>query len=657
MKLDTEFRKLPLRFDAERLAAELDQFGAGDWRAHPQGHAGNTAVPLIAVEGDPANDAVKGPMRPTPLLERCPYVRQVLAALGAVLGRTRLMRIVGQGEAHAHVDTNYYWLQRVRVHVPIVTSPKVQFVCGGRALHMAPGETWIFDTWRLHNVLNPDSRDRVHLVADTVGSASFWDLAAQAERPFADDPSPPTQATFVPFVPESEPALETETVNFPVVMSPWEQECLIVRILEDLGQSERTVPELAIQLEATLERFHRQWRALWARHGEAATGWSAFRELLRRIDGEIDAFAGRLALPNELEVVEALRQAIVRPALNPELASAETPRKSEGEKGRKGNEDNGVSAAPVTPRPGPVHAVSPSPLLPFSPSPTIDRPIFIVAAPRSGSTFLFETLARSSGVWTVGGESHEVFETIAKLNPVRRGCDSNRLTAADYDAETAATLRARFLALLRDRNGRPLPSDAGPVRLLEKTPKNALRVPFLDAVFPDALFIYLYREPHENISSILEAWKSGGFVTYPRLPGWEGPPWSMLLIPRWRRLRGQPLPKIAAAQWATANRTLLDDLEQLPPERWCMVSYADLVANPQVQVERLCQFAGIAWDQELRGPLPLSRYTLTPPDPNKWRKNAAALEPLLPRLEPLRDRARQVLARTVYRLPIMTRKT
>ena len=136
-----------------------------------------------------------------------------------------------------------------------------------------------------------------------------------------------------------------------------------------------------------------------------------------------------------------------------------------------------------------------------------------MAAPRSGSTFLFETLARSPTVWTIGGESHGVFESLARLNPANRGYDSNRLTAADADPATAAAVRAGFLARLRDRDGQPLPAGRTGIRLLEKTPKNALRIPFLRAVFPDALFIYLYREPRENLSSIIEAWKSGRFVT------------------------------------------------------------------------------------------------------------------------------------------------
>jgi hypothetical protein len=273
-----------------------------------------------------------------------------------------------------------------------------------------------------------------------------------------------------------------------------------------------------------------------------------------------------------------------------------------------------------------------------------DRPIIIVGAPRSGSSFLFETLARSPDIWTVGGESHEVIEFFSRLHPAVRGYDSNRLTAADCDGQIAYAVQARFAAFLRDRQGRR-PSYPAVVRFLEKTPKNALRVPFLNALFPDACFIYLYREPHENISSLLEAWKVPAFATYPGLPGWTGPPWCMVLIPEWRQLIGKSVPEIAAAQWASCNRWMLEDLAQLPAERWCAVSYADLVADTPRELTRLCRFAGIGWDQPLDGPLPLSRTTLTPPDPNKWRKHAAELERVLPLVEPVAALARQVLHR------------
>jgi uncharacterized protein (TIGR03032 family) len=651
MKLDTEFIRIPIRFDAEALAREVAGFSEADWRAHPQGHAGNSALPLIAVGGDPSDDGVKGPMRPTRYLERCPYVQQVLAAWQSVLGRTRLMRIAGQGEATAHVDTNYYWHQRVRVHVPVVTFPTVEFQCGGRAVHMAPGECWIFDTWRLHNVLNPTPEARIHLVADTVGSAFFWDLVARGNRPFARGPAAEVAPQLVTYERGRRVQLETEAVNFAVVMSPWEQECLLAAFFDDLGRSDKPASDTCRQLEGVLTGFRRQWRSLWAQYGAERPGWPAYRQTLEQLQSNLAAFTGVLKLPNGVEVVEVLMQTLVRPALNPDLAVApaakvdvpkETvqlvsllPRTPE-----RGGGGEGEGSPPLTPNPSPPSAGQSGEA---DGRAGIDRPIFIVAAPRSGSTLLFETLARSPSVWTIGGESHRVIEGMAQLEPAQRGYESNRLTAADADAPTAAALRTAFRAKLRDRDGRTLPADAAPVRMLEKTPKNALRIPFFRAVFPDARFIYLYREPAENLSSILEAWKSGRFVTYPQLPDWDGPPWSLLLIPDWRMLRGQPLPAIAAAQWAAATRTMLDDLAELPPDRWCGVTYADLVADPQAVMERLCRFADFAWDQQLRGPLPLSRYTLTPPAPDKWRQNEAALSAVLPQIEPLRVRALKVV--------------
>ena len=123
-------------------------------------------------------------MRPTPNLARMPYVHAVLSSFGAPIGRSRLMRIEAASQATLHVDTNHYWAERVRIHVPIVTSPAIEFLCGDERLHMAAGESWIFDAWRPHNVMNPTAEKRIHLVADTVGSArsGIWSSAAAAAR-------------------------------------------------------------------------------------------------------------------------------------------------------------------------------------------------------------------------------------------------------------------------------------------------------------------------------------------------------------------------------------------------------------------------------------------------------------------------------------------
>jgi len=174
------------------------------------------------------------------------------------------------------------------------------------------------------------------------------------------------------------------------------------------------------------------------------------------------------------------------------------------------------------------------------------------------------------------------------------------------------------------------------MRWLEKTPKNALRIPFFERLFPDALFVFLWRDPRENLSSIIEAWKAGRWVTYPALKGFELP-WSMLLPPSWEELRGKPLEEIAAAQWDSTNRTVLADLHALPPQRWISVQYGDLLADPRAAIAAICQFAGIDFDaalaERVSAELPPARHTLTRPGRDKWRSNEAAILRVLPQVE------------------------
>ena len=262
----------------------------------------------------------------------------------------------------------------------------------------------------------------------------------------------------------------------------------------------------------------------------------------------------------------------------------------------------------------------------------IERPLIILSAPRAGSTLLFETLAQAAGIYTIGGESHQLIESIAALRPGRGVVSSNRLTRKDATTEIIAELRKRFAGRLLDRDGQPPPAAAS-VRLLEKTPKNALRAPFLLEVFPDAQFIFLHREPRANLSSMMQAWRGKGWITYRQLPGWPGP-WSLLLPPGYERLRDRPLEEIVAFQWQSANETILNDLADVPRERWTTVRYEDLVRDPRAEAARLLEFAGLSMDtrfeEYLSKPLPLSRYTKTPPHPNKWQQDAAEIERVMP---------------------------
>jgi hypothetical protein len=625
MKLQVPFLQLPVLFDAAALAEEVAAIDARWWRGRTQRDDGNSALTLVTTHGDPDSDELTGPMRPTPALEQCPYLMQVLENLGATWGRTRLMRLSGQAEVRAHVDINYYWRERMRVHVPIATTPSVRFQCGDGEVNMAAGECWIFDTWRRHRVLNGSNDTRIHLVADTVGGERFWDLLAQARPPDQRGADWQPQR-FAAQAGRAPAVLDFESINAPAVMSPWEVREHIVFLLGEAVPDPRLGP-----IQQALLRFARRWQALWAAHGDSGEGLPRYRRLLDGIRGELDALgAGQVGLKNELGFLQVLGAHVL------EMAVA-TP--SDGSRlDRHGDDAAGVhaGAAPV-PEPvaaGAVHAGGGRDGL-------FERPLFIVSPPRSGSTLLFETLATAPGLYSPGDESHALIEGVPGLSPANRGWDSNRLLAADASAEATATLRERFLRQLRDRDGRP-PAGA-PVRMLEKTPKNALRIPFLRAVFPEARFVFLYRDPRQVLGSMIDGWRSGDFRMYPGLPDWEGPTWSFLLTPGWREGSGRPLEEIVARQWASATATLLDDLQALPAELWTGIRHDDFLAGAQQQATRLCAWAGLGWDRVLERELPLSRYTLTAPDPDKWRRHAAAIEAQRAIWEPVAVRAEALL--------------
>jgi len=170
-------------------------------------------------------------------------------------------------------------------------------------------------------------------------------------------------------------------------------------------------------------------------------------------------------------------------------------------------------------------------------------------------------------------------------------------------------------------------------------------VPFLARVFPEARFIYLHRDPRPVLASMIEAWQSGRFRTYPNLPDWTGLPWSLLLVPGWRDLVGQSLQQIVAAQWNVTTQILLDDLERLPAGSWSVANYDALVSDPNAEIRRLCAANGLGWDLVLPQSLPLSSYTVSTPDPAKWQRFAAEIDAVLPLIAAQAGRAERIAAR------------
>ena len=273
MRLSQPFFQLPVLFDVARLQAEVAALPIDAWVSHPDSLPGNSAARLISAGGE-ETDSVHGQMMPTRWLADMPYLRQVLAGFGVVWSRSRLMRLTPGAGVPEHADINYHWHTRVRLHIPVFTQPEVRFHCGGEAVHMAAGEAWIFDNWRRHHVENNANADRIHLVADTTGTAAFWQ--------FACGPAPPRdQWRTMPWNPGSHPQLLTEGEQRAPVMPAAEVQLLVDDLRAELTVETDTAEAKmrAARFSRLLESFVQDWRQLCALYGTGGGGRPEFLRL------------------------------------------------------------------------------------------------------------------------------------------------------------------------------------------------------------------------------------------------------------------------------------------------------------------------------------------------------------------------------------------
>lgn len=174
--LAADRKRLALRFDPARLRADLSRLDASAWTEHfvRQNYDGRWSVlPLRAPEGaaHPIQRILTHPgvtaYVDTPFLADAPYLQEVLAAFACPLESVRLMRLGAGSVIKEHTDPALdVEAGTVRLHVPVVTHPDVEFVLNGTPVAMAEGECWYLRLSDPHRVANRGATDRVHLVLD-----------------------------------------------------------------------------------------------------------------------------------------------------------------------------------------------------------------------------------------------------------------------------------------------------------------------------------------------------------------------------------------------------------------------------------------------------------------------------------------------------------
>ncbi|MCA9952561.1 MAG: sulfotransferase [Anaerolineales bacterium] len=234
------------------------------------------------------------------------------------------------------------------------------------------------------------------------------------------------------------------------------------------------------------------------------------------------------------------------------------------------------------------------------------KPIFIIGVGRSGTTILGTLLSMHPQVGFLN-EPKAIWHTIYPeedvighydLGPARYRLDME--DASRIVKRNASRLFGDYLALTFSE------------RLLDKNPELTFRVPFIQAIFPDAKFIFLVRNGWNTCNSI-DKWSRSYAV---RIKGethdWWGVndrKWQLLIeqVVKPDPLFREMLPAIAelqdnrdraAVEWIVTIREGLAQFTQ-HPNSIMLLQYEQLLAQPRQKLTELLEFCELPADEKV----------------------------------------------------------
>jgi hypothetical protein len=212
----------------------------------------------------------------------------------------------------------------------------------------------------------------------------------------------------------------------------------------------------------------------------------------------------------------------------------------------------------------------------------LERPIFLIGCPRSGTSISAVLFARHPDVANVS-EAGEIWDPHRYANPEA----DHHWTAADVTPDDTARLHSRFEFARRIRHR---------ARFLNKHPRNSVRIEYLQAVFPDALFIHIIRDGRAVVRSML--------AMYEREPARKAVPMgNFCKPPNWRLyLRDDPVEQ-AALQWREIVLYVLGKRDELGA-RYHEYRYEDLCQDPRRVLGQAMAFAGLRTGEDVLARLP-----------------------------------------------------
>lgn len=215
-------------------------------------------------------------------------------------------------------------------------------------------------------------------------------------------------------------------------------------------------------------------------------------------------------------------------------------------------------------------------------SPSLNKPIFLIGSPRSGTTFLGDCLGKVPGI----SYHFEPVATKFAATYVFTG-DWNISKAQRYYRMMYSWLMQQYLD--------------GDLRFSEKTPRNCFLVDFLCKTFPDAQFVHIIRDGRDAaLSHSKKPWMQAASANDTRdhkfePGGFRIGPYARFWVERERIAEFESTSDIHRCIWAWRRHTesALKASASLPHSQYHELRYESLVAQPTQEADRLLDFLGI----------------------------------------------------------------
>ncbi|MBD9373704.1 sulfotransferase [Rhizobium sp. ARZ01] len=269
-------------------------------------------------------------------------------------------------------------------------------------------------------------------------------------------------------------------------------------------------------------------------------------------------------------------------------------------------------------------------------------PIFLIGNYRSGTTITQNLIGLHPDVVTW-------YEPRTLWLCADPGRQHDEFAESDATEKVTRYIRRRFLKFQLQNGGR---------QIMENTPSNVLRVPYVQEIFPEATFLFITRNPFSFISSMELKWQKtktfkGLKRTLSVVPVWQLHYYVGSLVRQMivkKILRGKYTPiygprykgidldlkvndklAVIARQWARGNRKAREDLAKLGTGRVLTCRYEDLMEDTEATLRQIYDHCGLTCSDDI---VRAAKEMVDPTRQEKWlRLDREKLKAIIPEVQ------------------------